>query len=86
MPHAQTVKVIGASGQISLGKQYAGRTVLMEQVDEGVWLLKIAHVIPDNELWMHTEPGKHRVDQAIAWAEANSAQETDPETLSGKTD
>ena len=28
------VKTIGSSGQISLGKQFAGRTVTVEQVEE----------------------------------------------------
>jgi hypothetical protein len=43
--HGQTVKIVGASGQISLGKKYAGQTVLMENIAEGVWLLKLAKVI-----------------------------------------
>ncbi|GKT09627.1 hypothetical protein [Desulforhabdus sp. TSK] len=84
MRHSQAVKVVGASGQISLGKQYAGQTVLMEQVEEGVWLLKIAKVIPDSELWIHAEPKKTRIDQAISWARENPPKETDLETLSGR--
>jgi putative transposon-encoded protein len=31
------IKTIGSSGQISLRKQYAGRTVSVEQIAEGVW-------------------------------------------------
>src|SRR5580693_4450901 len=50
------IKTIGSSGQISLGKENAGRTVMVEQVDEGVWLIKSARVIPESELWLHT-PG-----------------------------
>jgi hypothetical protein len=38
------IKTIGASGQISLGKQYAGRTVTVEQVEDGVWLIKSARL------------------------------------------
>ena len=85
MARMQAVKVVGSSGQISLGKQYAGRTVLVEQIEEGVWLLKVASVIPDNELWMHTEPAKTRINQSIAWAEANPPAETELEKLSGGT-
>jgi len=48
-----TVKVIGANGQISLGKQYAGRQVLVEEQEAGVWLIRTATVIPDNERWLH---------------------------------
>jgi hypothetical protein len=84
MGHGQAVKVVGASGQISLGKQYAGQTVLMEQVEDGVWLLKIARVIPDSELRIHAEPEKTRIDQAISWAKENPPEETDLEALSGR--
>ena len=44
-----TVKVIAANGQISLGKQFAGRQVLVEEHETGVWLIRTATVIPDNE-------------------------------------
>ena len=84
MPRSQTVKVIGTSGQITLGKQYAGRTVLVEEVEKGVWLLKIAQVIPDNEVWLHREPAKSRIDRATAWAAEHPPQETDLEVLSAK--
>jgi hypothetical protein len=31
---AVVIKTVGASGQISLGKKYAGRTVIIEQIEE----------------------------------------------------
>lgn len=65
------VRTVGANGQISLGKKYAGRTVLLEQTGEGVWKVRLAQVIPDNELWLHKEPAKSILDEALAWAEAN---------------
>lgn len=67
----QTVKTIGSSGQILLGKKYAGRTVLVEEVEQGVWLIKTAKIIPDNEMWLHEEPAGARVDKAIARADHN---------------
>lgn len=48
-----TVKVIGANGRISLGKQFAGRQVLVEEQEPGVWHIRTATVIPDNERWVH---------------------------------
>jgi hypothetical protein len=48
-----TVKVVGANGQISLGKRYAGRQVLVEEREPGVWIVRTATVIPDNERWLH---------------------------------
>ncbi|MEX2534044.1 MAG: hypothetical protein WD273_00470 [Trueperaceae bacterium] len=63
-----SIKRVGASGQISLGKEYAGRTVVMESPEEGVWIIRTAQVIPDNELWLHEEPNKHKVKAGLAWA------------------
>lgn len=42
-----SVKVVGANGQISLGKQFAGRQVLVEEQEAGVWLIRTATVVPD---------------------------------------
>lgn len=75
------VKTIGASGQISLGKQYAGRLVTVEQIEEGVWTIKTAQVIPDNELWLHTPENKAKLDRALEWASKNPPQESDLKSL-----
>ncbi|MEA1053816.1 hypothetical protein U5801_28990, partial [Lamprobacter modestohalophilus] len=50
---AAAAKVVGANVQISLGKQYAGRQVPVEEQEPGVWLVRTATVIPDNERWLH---------------------------------
>jgi hypothetical protein len=46
-------KTIGSSGQISLGKKFAGQTVMLSELDPGVWLIKIGRFIPENEKWLH---------------------------------
>jgi hypothetical protein len=80
--HNSSVKVIGANGQISLGKEYAGRQVIVEQREPGVWLVRTAVVIPDNELWLHHPEASEDLKQALAWARQNSPQASDPdETL-----
>ncbi len=61
------IKTIGASGQISLGKKYAGRIVTVDQIGEGVWTIKTARVIPDNELWPQTPPARVGLDRALEW-------------------
>jgi len=66
---AQEVKTIGPSGQISLGKKHAGKTVIVEEVEEGVWWVKTALVIPENEMWLWQQPHKSRLDEAIKWVE-----------------
>ncbi len=65
------VKVIGANGQISLGKQYAGRQVLVEEQESGVWLVRTATVIPDNERWLHQPKAAADLQSALSWAQTN---------------
>jgi hypothetical protein len=44
------IKQIGKNGQISLGKQYEGRLVMVEEIETGVWSIKTATAISDQEL------------------------------------
>jgi hypothetical protein len=68
------VKSIGSSGEIYLGKEFAGRLVLIESPAKGVWIIRTATIIPDNETWLHEEKTKGALKKAIAWAKANSAK------------
>lgn len=69
-----TIKTVGVSGQISLGKEYAGRTVVIESPEEGVWLIRTAQVIPDNEFWLRQEPARGKIEAGLNWAEKMPAQ------------
>lgn len=75
------VKTIGASGQISLGKQYAGRTVTVDEMEPGVWIIRTAQVIPDNELWLHTPENKAKLDEALIWSATHPRKETTAEEI-----
>ena len=70
-----SVKVVGTNGQISLGKQFAGRQVLIEEQEAGVWLVRAATVIPDNERWLHEPAAAADLDKALKWAGANKASD-----------
>lgn len=75
------VKVIGANGQISLGKQFAGRQVLVEEQEPGVWLIRTATVIPDNERWLHLPQASTDLRTALAWAQANPPIEANADVI-----
>ena len=79
-----SVKVIGANGQISLGKQFAGRQVLVEEQEPGVWLVRTATVIPDNERWLHEPQAAAELTRALNWAKANTPRDTDVDVVIGK--
>src|SRR5450759_5911904 len=76
-----SVKVVGQNGQISLGKEFAGRQVLVEEREPGVWLIRTAKVIPENELWLHQPQASEDVRRALAWAQVNPPRESDPDTI-----
>jgi hypothetical protein len=66
-----SVKVIGANGQVSLGKRFAGRQVLVEEQEPGVWLVRTATVMPDNERWLHQPDAAADLKSALTWAQEN---------------
>jgi len=76
-----TVKVVGTNGQISLGKQYAGRQVLVEEREPGVWIVRTVTVIPDNERWLHEPKAAADLQEAMAWSAVHAASDTDTEEM-----
>jgi hypothetical protein len=75
------VKTIGSSGQIALGKEYAGKQVLVDQVEPGVWLIKLGEFVPDSERWLFQDKVSADLDEAIGWAEDNPPRESDLDGL-----
>ena len=73
------VKVVGANGQITLGKQYAGRQVLVEVSEPGVWIVRTATVIPDNERWLHQSAAAADLQAAMAWSVTHPPGDADLE-------
>lgn len=75
------IKVVGKSGQISLGKNYAGRTFRLERVNDGRIVLTAVAMVPENQLWTLTEPHRSRIERGLAWAGQTKPRETGIETL-----
>lgn len=76
-----TVKVVGANGQISLGKQFAGRQVLVEEQEAGVWLIRTATVIPDNERWLHEAQVASDLAKALEWSKQHPSSDAQTDAL-----
>jgi hypothetical protein len=73
------LKLVGSNGQISLGKQYAGRHVLVEESEPGVWIVRTATVIPDNERWLHEPEAAADLQRAMAWSVSHPPADVDVE-------
>jgi hypothetical protein len=79
-----TVKTIGSSGQIALGKEHAGRQVLVDEIEPGCWLVKVGRFVPDSERWIHSASVEQDLSEAIAWAERHAPAATDIDRLGAK--
>ena len=75
------IKMIGANGQISLGKQFAGRQVLVEEQEPGVWLVRTATITPDNEHWLHSPQAASDLSRALDWAKTNTPSDANTESV-----
>ena len=62
-------------------QQYAGRQVLVEEQEPGVWLVRTVTVVPDNEHWLHLPQAAADLEQALTWAAANPADDANAEQL-----
>jgi hypothetical protein len=75
------IKTVGRSGQVSLGKAYAGKTLRLQRQDDGSILLTPVAVIPESQLWTLQEPHRSAIERGLAWAAANPPAETDLDEL-----
>ena len=75
------VKKIGRSGQITLGKKYAGCNVIIDNPEPGVWIIKTGRFIPDSEQWLHQGEISKKISKAVSWAEHNPPAASDIEEL-----
>ncbi|MDX2004992.1 MAG: hypothetical protein SFU83_06915 [Meiothermus sp.] len=61
------IKTVSSSGQISLGKAYAGETVALERLDDGRWVITPVQVIPKHLMWANTPEVAQELDQFLSW-------------------
>lgn len=73
--HASTIKQVGANGQVSLGKEYAGRQIQISKLEDGTLLIKPGRFIPDNEEWLYTGKNIELLEKALKWTETNKRRE-----------
>lgn len=75
------LKVVGKSGQISLGKTYAGKALRVERREDGSILLTAVAMVPESQLWTLDAPHRSRIERGLAWAAEAAPTETDVSVL-----
>jgi hypothetical protein len=62
------IKTIDEKGRLTLGREFAGRTVQIEK-DEDAVVVKFCRVVPDREAWLwESETAKGMVDRGLQQA------------------
>jgi hypothetical protein len=72
------LKVVGKSGQISLGKRYAGKTLELQRLGDGTLLLRAVAMVPESQLWTLQEPDRSAIARGLDWAARTEPRESDP--------
>ncbi len=78
------LKMVGNSGQLSLGKKYAGRYFKVEHQPDGAVLLRPMTLIPSTEAWAHEPAMLDQLRRAGEWAKHTPPAATDLDGLVAK--
>ena len=74
-----TPKHTDSKGRVSLGALFANRTVLLQRISDTVVLVKLARVIPEDELWLHRNAeAMQSVQEGIRQAREGKFAKTPP--------
>lgn len=75
------LKQVGTSGQVALGKQFAGKYFEVSTREDGVIEFRPMVVIPESQAWAHTPEMKKRLDESEKWMAKNPPRDTDVDAL-----
>ena len=72
---------VAANGQISIGKEWAGKQILVEVISAHELRIVSGSFVPDRELPYHTQEAKQTLDAFDEWSEKTPPKRTDRKTL-----
>ena len=75
------IKTVSQSGQISLGKAFAGKRVMLEHLEDGRWVITPVAIVPEHLLWTLEPEVTKRLDEYLNWTQSNLPRETDLQSL-----
>jgi hypothetical protein len=76
------IKTISSSGQISLGKAFAGKVVKLEHLEDGRWMVTPVQIIPEHLMWAYTPEVTARLEKHLAKNQVPT--ESDLDALEGQ--
>lgn len=76
---------VGNNGQVSIGKEFAGRQVQIEKTQDGFLIISPGKFIPDHHAPLYTKQALEDLNEFDKWAGTNQPQEgTDVDALRAK--
>ncbi len=72
---------VPANGQISIGKSWAGRQILVEEIGDDKIQISSGIFVPDSQRTFHTESANAYLESFNEWESKNPAKGTDVESL-----
>ena len=77
MPHesCDSLNVVALSGHGF--RAPSARHVLVEEPEPGVWIVRTATVIPDNERWLHEPAAAASLQAAMTWSASHPPADAD---------
>lgn len=76
-----SLKTVGSSGQISIGKAYAGKILRVTLQEDGSLLLTPVVVVPERQLWTLHADAQAAVARGMAYAAEHAPSESDLDSL-----
>ena len=75
-----TIKTADSKGRITLGSRFAGKTVIVQEIDPTEVRITLAQAVPQRELWLYKNPrAKTSVLRGLAQAKAGEMAELPPD-------
>ena len=76
MPRTRKVLTVPSNGQISIGKRWAGREVMVETVDDNRLVITAGAFIPHDMATFYTEEAQTELAAFNRWSERTPARKT----------
>ena len=75
---------VASNGQISIGKEWAGKQILIEEINTNELRILSGSFIPDKDLAFYTSEAKETLQEFEAWTSQNSPKKTNRKELMRK--
>ena len=76
MQQARKLVTVPLNGQISIGKQWAGREIMVEKVNDNCIVIRSGAFIPTHQATFYTKESQAQLESFNRWSEKTAAKKT----------